>query len=254
MTFIIAEAGVNHGGKLEEAFRLVRAANDCGADAVKFQLFDSKRLWGDDRIAHLQFSLDDMMDVMEECAEVGIEFMCTPFDVEAVDFLAPLVKRMKIASGLLDDFKLLYAVRRTGLPIIASTGMATRTDVRQAMSVLAGDVTLLHCTSAYPCPLVDVNLRAMEYLRYYTSQVGYSDHTDGTSVAVAAVALGACVIEKHLTLDRTQEGPDHLSSIEPQDFARMVREIREVEIALGNAKIEVQPSVVELKNKWRNRV
>ena len=250
MTFIIAECGVNHGGKFETALKLVDAAKGTGADAVKFQLFDSRKLWGDDRIAHLELSPSQMLDIRAYCSAVGIEFMCTPFGVEEALFLKPLVQRMKIASGCLGRRDLLEAVR--DLPVILSTGMATPPEIDEALWHLDHDVTLLHCTSAYPCRLEDVNLRAMITLsNFYGFPVGYSDHTSGITVAIAAVALGAAVIEKHLTLDRNAVGPDHKASITPREFKGMVMAIREVEAALGDGVKRVMPSDEALRKVWR---
>ncbi len=252
MTFIIAEAGVNHGGKFPMALKLIDAAKASHADAVKFQLFDSRKLWGDDRIKRLELSCEQMMDLYAYCKAVGIEFMCTPFDVEAVAFLTPLVSRMKVASGCLTHTALLEAVADTKLPAILSTGMATALDIGRALASFDGNVTLLHCTSSYPCRLEDVNLRAMQTMRAdFVLPVGYSDHTGGITVPIAAVALGATVIEKHLTLDRNLEGPDHKSSIEPHEFKWMVMAIREIEYALGDGIKRVMKSEEELRRAWR---
>jgi len=178
--------------------------------------------------------------------------MCTPFGVEEVILLRQLVKRWKIASGCLTRRPILEAVRDTGLPIILSTGMATITEIAQAEQILwDDDLTLLHCTSAYPCPIEDVNLRAMLELRdTFRTPVGYSDHTLGITVAIAAAAMGASVIEKHLTLDRTAAGPDHASSIEPHDFRIMVSAIRTVEEALGDGVKRIMPSEMPLRETW----
>lgn len=248
MTFIIAEAGVNHGGDFGTALKLCDAAKAAMAHAVKFQLFSSQELWGDDRTKHLELSPIQMFDISSYCKAIGIEFMCSPFSVEAAAFLKPLVVRMKIASGCIGRMDLLEAV--ANMPVILSTGMSTLADIRKALDVL-GDVTLLHCTSSYPCRLEDVNLKAMKRLREFDVPVGYSDHTSGITVAIAAVALGAAVIEKHLTFDRTAKGPDHSSSVTPREFKAMCMAIREVEAALGDGMKRVMPSEERLRSAWR---
>jgi sialic acid synthase SpsE len=252
--FIIAEAGVNHNGSLGTAKRLVDSAKRAGADAVKFQFFDSKVLWGDDRIKHLELRFADFERIEQHCSEVGIEFMCTPFGVAELLLLQPMLKRVKIASGCITRRPLLEAAGATGLPIIMSTGMSDEQEVIAARVVLRGagckHLTLLHCTSSYPCAVQDVNLRAMNDLPYSEAR-GYSDHTLGITIPIAAAAMGATVIEKHLTLDRTAEGPDHKASIEPNDFLVMVSAIRTVEEALGDGIKRVQPSEQKLREMWR---
>lgn len=253
-TFIIAEAGVNHGGNFETALKLVDAAKEAGADAVKFQLFSSQKLWGDNRIKHLELSRDQMQDIAAYCMGFGIEFMCTPFGVEELEFLAPLLHRIKIASGCLTKEPLLRAAENTHLPVIISTGMSVVEDIYVALNRLAdSEVTVLHCTSSYPCRLEDVNLNAMRTLKNDLGcPIGYSDHTDGITVAVAAVALGAAVIEKHLTLDRRQVGPDHLASIEPLEFKFMCEAITDVETALGDGVKRVMDCEKSLRRVWRD--
>lgn len=255
--FLIAEAGVNHNGSLQIAKRLIEAAKDAGADAVKFQLFESRKLWGDDRIKHLELRYGDMEKLHEHCQYIGIEFMCTPFGVAELLFLKPLLKRVKIASGCITRKPLLQAARETGLPCIVSTGMSTREDIDGVMDVLGWGYgrthshTLLHCTSAYPCRLEDVNLRAMDHLSEYTGwPAGYSDHTNGITVAIAAAAMGATVIEKHMTLDRDMEGPDHKASISPREMRALRVALIEVEAALGDGVKRVMPSEMKLKEAW----
>ena len=250
--FIIAECGVNHDGSVDKAKRLIDSAKAAGADAAKFQYFSSQKLWKDDRLKHLELRFSEFVLLHRYCEQVGIEFMCTPFGVEEVTLLRQLVKRWKIASGCITRIPILQAVRDTGLPIILSTGMSTLQEIAAAEQVLwDGDLTLLHCTSAYPCPIDQVNLRAMTELRdTFRTPVGYSDHTLGITVAIAAAAMGASVIEKHLTLDRAAVGPDHLSSIEPNDFRVMVSAIRTVEQALGDGVKRVMPSEAKLREQW----
>ncbi len=253
MTFIIAEAGVNHDGKWERGLDLIDAAKESGADAVKFQHFNSQRLWGDDRIKHLELSDDAMLAMKAYADDVRIEFLCTPFGVREVEFLNPLVKRWKIASGCLAKWDLLEAVADTDKPVILSTGMANLDRIQNALNVL-GSCTLLHCTSAYPCPINEVNLAAMDALRkHFKMPVGYSDHTQSISIPVAAVAMGAKIIEKHLTLNRNAEGPDHHASLEPRQFRVMVDEIRRVEQAIGSSEKKMQPSEAETASAWNSQ-
>ena len=266
---VIAEIGVNHDGSLDKAKRLVDAAKAAGADAAKFQFFNSHKLWKDERIKHLELRFSEFVVLHNYCEQVGIEFLCTPFGVEEVILLRQLVKRWKIASGCLRRKPILEAVRNTKMPVILSTGMATMEDVRAAIEDLRytdeyglPDTTLLHCTSAYPCSIENVNLRAMHSLRWCFGsiegqglsggpcKVGYSDHTLGITVAIAAVAMGASVIEKHLTLDATADGPDHRASAEPEEFRVMVSAIRTVERALGDGIKKPQECEKELREKW----
>lgn len=254
MTFIIAEAGVNHDGKMEKALKLVDAAKEAGADAVKFQMFNSHILWGDDRIANLQLEAEDFHKLYLHCKDVGIEFMCTPFDVHSCNYLASLLRRVKVASGCITRKPLLRAARDTRLPVILSTGMSTWAEIREALSIVGRDnTTLLQCTSAYPCEDKDVNLKAMSALRVTGCQVGFSDHTKGWLASVAAAAKGAKVIEKHLTLNPLGEGPDHAASLDPTLFAQMVGMIRGIEPMLGTAEKFVRPCEQELHDLWRSR-
>jgi len=256
--FVIAEAGVCHDGSLDKAKQLILAAKYAGADACKFQFFNSQKLWRDDRIKHLELRFRELVVLHQHSERAGIEFLCTPFGMEEVILLTPYVKRWKIASGCLTRRPILEAVRDTQKPVILSTGMSTQTEVGEAIEVLdlgqkeCCELTLLHCTSAYPCPIEDVNLRAMEtMLHYHRCPVGYSDHTLGITIPIAAAAMGAQVIEKHLTLDCNAEGPDHKASIEPKDFGVMVKAIRTVEVALGDGVKRVQPSEEPLRKAWR---
>ena len=250
--FVIAEAGVNHNGSLEQARELVEAAKFARANAVKFQMFSSAKLWGDDRIQHLELCESEILDLAAHCADSKIEFMCTPFGEEEVLFLNALVQRHKIASGCIGRTAILDSVAHTGKPVILSTGMSTYDDIRAALKTVGTkQTTLLHCTSAYPCPLKEVNLRAMQAMGSLGCAVGYSDHTRGMMTALSAAALGATVIEKHLTLDRRQAGPDHLASMEPRDFKRMIEKIREVETLLGERSKSVQPSEAACYKAWR---
>lgn len=257
MTFIIAEAGVNHNGDIQEAMRLVVAAKRCGANAVKFQHFNSQRLWGDDRIKHLELSLKQMAMLKEQADSLGIEFMCTAFDCQSLEEILPLIKRIKISSGCITDMALLKMTNNTKLPVIISTGMCEGDEINDALVEIDNIPILLHCTSAYPCPLNQVNLSAMYELYYELdprpTEFGLSDHTTTISIPIAAAALGATVIEKHLTLNRNVEGPDHIASIEPDQFKLMVQGIREVEQAMGDGIKRVQPGEMALREIWHAR-
>jgi len=266
-TFVIAEAGVNHNGSDELALKLVEAAAACGADAVKFQTFRADKLvvpgarkaeyqqraTGDgdqyDMLKRLEMSRELHVALIERCNALGIEFMSTPFDEEAADFLIGLgMRRIKVPSGEIVNHPLLRYLASTGLPLIVSTGMADLQEVREAVEViaqararaghtqpLAEVLTILHCTSNYPAAADDVNLRAMRTIAQETSMaVGYSDHTLGLAVSTAAVALGATVIEKHFTLDKSLPGPDHGASLSVVELAALIKQIRDVEAALGS--------------------
>lgn len=265
---IIAEAGVNHNGEFDRARALVDAAANAGADIVKFQAFRSRDLVADgtptaayqkentgqatqhEMLERLELSLDQLAELADHCRAREIEFLCTAFDPIMITALVEMgMQRIKVASGELNNLPALAHFAATGLPVLLSTGMATMDDVRLAVKTLrennAGDITLLHCTSLYPAPMDSVNLNAMVTLRdAFNVAVGYSDHTLGNHVAVAAVALGATVIEKHLTLDRGLPGPDHAASIEPVEFAAMCTMLRATALALGDG-VKV-PSAAEL--------
>lgn len=260
--FVIAEAGVNHNGDPSIARALVDAAADAGADAVKFQTFDPDALAVANApqaeyqraraeapnqramLAALQLPEQALRDLHRQAADRDIQFLSTPFDLVSLALLDALeVPAIKIGSGDLTNVILLRAVAATGRPILLSTGMATLDEVGRALDELRdAEVALLHCTSAYPAPDGDANLRAIPTMREaFGREVGYSDHTIGATTALAAVALGATMIEKHLTLDRTMDGPDHAASAEPASFAAMVREIRVVHEALGNGIKQPRP-------------
>lgn len=266
---IIAEAGVNHNGSAENAFRMIDAAADAGADYVKFQTFKAEKLANTsaaqadyqkrntgcsesqlDMLRRLELGDDTFRELQAYCVSKGIGFLSTPFDIDSVRFLASLgMDYMKIPSGEITNLPYLRAVAATGLPVIMSTGMCTNDDIRAALDALLnggltiGQISLLHCNTQYPTPMSDVNLRAMESLRSaFGTDVGYSDHTLGIEVPIAAVALGATVIEKHFTLDRTMPGPDHKASLEPAELKAMVHAIRNIEHALGSPDKHVTPS------------
>ena len=227
MTYIIAEIGINHNGRLDLALDLIDAAARAGADAAKFQLFHMEHL--------KQYQLDEkqIAFLARACHHRGIEFLCTPFDRQAVDFLTPLVSQFKIGSGQANDPDFVAYVVSKGLPVILSTGMSDVTKIRQVLDRMLGPFSLLHCVSLYPTPPEKANLRRIDQLRYdFGCKVGYSDHTEGIDIALAAVALGAHIIEKHVTLDKTMEGPDHRASITPDELRNLVIGARNIEKAL----------------------
>src|SRR5215207_4857869 len=259
--FVIAEAGVNHNGDLKLARALIDVAVEARADAVKFQTFRADRLatpeapkaeyqlqtTGDaesqlEMLRRLELSAEAHRELQSYCEERGIVFLSTPFDEEAVDFLDELgVPAFKISSGDLTNSPLLEHVAGKGKPVILSTGMSELSELIEAVSVLntAGCETpiLLHCVSNYPADPAEANLRAMQTMRSaFDVPVGFSDHTEGMDISLAAVALGACVIEKHFTLDRSLPGPDHRASLEPAELRQLVQSIRRIETALGDGR------------------
>ncbi len=268
---IIAEAGVNYNGSLELAYKMVDKAKEAGADIVKFQTGIpekvmsrfaekaeyQKKTTGEgesqlDMVRKLMLKFEEFIPLKAYCEKKGIKFLSTPFDLSSVDFLDELgCDVWKIPSGEITNLPYLLKIAETGKDIILSTGMSTLDEVAAAIAVLtnagAGKITLLHCTTEYPAPYGDVNLRAMQTMRAsFNLEVGYSDHTPGIEIPVAAVAMGASVIEKHFTLDRNMEGPDHKASLEPDELAAMIKAIRNVESAMGNG--EKVPSESEKKN------
>ena len=228
MTYVIAEAGVNHQGDMSMALRLIDAAVAATADAVKFQLFHLEQY------KHLQLDAVQMRTLKSYCDQYKITFLCTPFDKEAVDDLEKLVPVYKIGSGQAKDVDFLTHVNSKGKPIILSTGMAELSDIRHSLTVVDVPVTLMHCVSLYPTPPEKADLRRMQaMMKGFALPLGYSDHTEGIDIALAAVSLGATVIEKHLTLDKSMEGPDHKASITPDELKALVKGIRNIEAALS---------------------
>lgn len=236
---IIAEIGVNHDGNLGKAMHLMREAKKRGADVAKFQTYDAEEITlpgpHRDMLAKYQLSHADHRALKAEADILGIEFMSSPFDIKSAVFLKELgVKRLKIGSGELTNLEFLRDVARLGLPLIISTGMATVLDCRYAYDAVGHGHSWLHCVSAYPAPVRGYNLKCMELILPMYGSVGLSDHTLGDHLAIAAVAMGATIIEKHLTLCFEDEGPDHAASMEPLEFGEMVRKIREIESAMGD--------------------
>lgn len=267
--FIIAEAGVNHNGSLELAKKLIDAAVEAGADAIKFQTFKAESLVTSkvekasyqrentgkkeetqlEMLKGLELRFEDFGILKKYCDKQGIVFLSTPFDFESVDILEPLVPAYKIASGEITNIPLLKYVASKRKPMIISTGMSTLGEIEEALEAISEidpniPKILLHCTTNYPTPYEDVNLKAMLTLQeVFKLPVGYSDHTLGIEVPIAAVALGAKIIEKHFTLDKTLPGPDHKASLEPHEFKAMVNSIRNIEKALGDGR--KQPTTTE---------
>lgn len=272
-TIIIAEAGVNHNGDMATARGLIDAAVIAGVDYVKFQTFKTENLVSCyaptaeyqqkatnetsqySMLKRLELSRQQHLELIEYCHEMGVEFLSTAFDLDSIDMLAEFnLDFWKIPSGEITNYPYLVKIARTEKPIVMSTGMCNINDVTQALNILCENgvkkknITLLHCNTQYPTPMCDVNLKAMMTLAdTFGVNVGYSDHTQGIEIPIAAVALGATVIEKHFTLDRNMEGPDHKASLEPDELIDMVTAIRNVEQALGTS--DKKPSSSETPNK-----
>ncbi len=268
---IIAEAGVNHNGSLEIAKKMVDEAKNAGADIIKFQTlrpnllvsknakkaeYQIKNTNKDDSqltmLAKLSLSDSDFLELKSYCDEKEIVFLSTPFDTESIDFLNTFnMPFWKIPSGEITNYPYLVKIAKTGKDIVMSTGMSEINEIKETIKVLkengCGKISLLHCNTEYPTPYEDVNLRAMLTLNEkFDLEVGYSDHTNGIEVPIAAVAMGAKIIEKHFTLDRNMEGPDHKASLEPNELEQMVKSIRNIENALGDGIKKVSNS--ERKN------
>ncbi len=268
---IIAEAGVNYNGSLETAYRMVDKAIEAGADIIKFQTgipekvmsaFAPKAAYqkettGDgesqlEMVRKLMLKFEDFYPLKDYCTHNKIKFLSTPFDLDSIDFLDNLgCDIWKIPSGEITNLPYLERICETRKPVILSTGMSTLKEVREAIQILNNGgipkISLLHCTTEYPAPYSDVNLLAMLSMKdAFGLDVGYSDHTLGIEIPIAAVAMGATIIEKHFTLDRNMDGPDHKASLEPDELAAMVEAIRNVELAMGNGIKE--PASSEIKN------
>lgn len=269
--FIIAEAGVNHNGDIEIAKKLVDAAAKAGADAVKFQTFKAEALVSKDAkkaayqmetteqsesqydmLKKLELTPDMHEQLIAYCEQKGIMFLSTPFDIESAHYLEKCgVVVFKIPSGEITNYPYLREIGKMGKKVILSSGMSTLEEIKTAVKIIkdngSSDITVLHCNTEYPTPYKDVNLRAMITIKKELGlAVGYSDHTQGIEVPIAAAALGATVIEKHFTLDKNMEGPDHKASLEPAELRAMVEAVRNIEMALGDEK--KQPSESEEKN------
>ena len=273
-TIIIAEAGVNHNGSLEIAKKLIAAAKECGADAVKFQTFKAEKLVSKkaekaeyqkqttdagesqfEMIKKLELDFNAHKELIKYCREKQIQFLSSPFDKDSIDLLDELgLDTLKIPSCEIINLPYLRKIGKFNKKVILSTGMADLGEIEDALDILIEsgtdkeNITVLHCNTEYPTPFEDVNLKAMLTIKNaFNIKVGYSDHTKGIEVPIAAVALGAEVIEKHFTLDRNMEGPDHKASLEPAELKLMIDSIRNIEKALGNGIKKPSPS--ENKNK-----
>lgn len=271
---VIAEAGVNHNGSIELAFRLIDVAKVAGADAVKFQSFKAASLVSKkaekaeyqkrttdskesqyEMIKRLELSFDDHIKLIDYCKSKNIIFLSSPFDLDSIDLLNDLgLETFKIPSGEIINLPYLRKIGKLNKNVILSTGMADLGEIEDALDILIlngtkkENITVLHCNTEYPTPFEDVNLKAMLTIKNaFDVKVGYSDHTNGIEIPIAAVALGAEIIEKHFTLDRNMEGPDHKASLEPIELKRMVESIGNIQIAMGNGI--KKPSKSELKNK-----
>ena len=270
-SYIIAEAGVNHNGSLELAKNLVDKAKEAGADCVKFQTFIASQIVSKnaakadyqkkqtgssesqyEMLKKSELVFDDFIELNNYCKEIGIEFLSTAFDFESIDFLNQLGMQVwKIPSGEITNLPYLIKIAKLNKKVILSTGMSTMREIEDAVNILkdhgASELIILHCTTEYPTPYEDVNLNAMLAIKErFGYEVGYSDHTMGIEVPIAAVALGAKVIEKHFTLDRTMDGPDHKASLEPSELKTMVDAIRNIELSMGTGIKE--PADSEKKN------
>ncbi|TAH69982.1 MAG: N-acetylneuraminate synthase [Anaerolineaceae bacterium] len=269
--YIIAEAGVNHNGSYEIARKMIDEAAKAGADAVKFQTFKANRLVSRKApkakyqidatgtcesqymmLRRLELTENEFIDLAAYVSKVNIDFLSTPFDLESMDFLKTFnMPYWKIPSGEITNKPYLMEIAATNKPVILSTGMSTMEEIQEALDIFSeydrNKITVLHCNTGYPTPYEDVNLRAMETIKtHFGVNVGYSDHTLGIEIPIAAVAMGATVIEKHFTLDRDMDGPDHKASLQPDELSAMVKAIRNVEKALGSAQKKPAPS--ELMN------
>ena len=274
---IIAEAGVNHNGDLNTALKLCDAAKEAGADVVKFQTWKTEAIITKtvaqaeyqqentgvqesqfDMLKRLELSYDDFRKIKEHCDSIGIQFASTADEAESLDFLISIgIPFIKIGSGEIGNVSYLRYMGSKKMPVILSTGMSSIADIDISIQALreggATDITLLHCTTSYPCVFENVNLNAMNTIRdAFKLPVGYSDHTLGSTVAIAAVAMGARVVEKHFTLDKNMEGPDHKASSTPDEFKEYVKDIRDIELAMGSGKkvptkVEKEISKVVLK-------
>lgn len=275
-TFVIAEAGVNHNGSLERAKNMVKVAAKAGVDAIKFQTFRAETLVTKDAIKadyqikasgqsetqfdmlkKLELSFESYLELLESCRLNQIEFLSTAFDLTTIDLLVTMgLKKWKIPSGEITNLPFLRKIASLGQEIIMSTGISDLGEIQDALMVFMTSgispdkITVLHCNTEYPTPMQDVNLKAMQTIKsaFPGVHVGYSDHTEGIEVPIAAVAMGATIIEKHFTLDKNLPGPDHKASLEPDELTAMVRAIRNIEKALGDGIKKPSPS--ELKNRY----
>ena len=278
--FIIAEAGVNHNGDLNLAYKMVDKAKEAGVDCIKFQTFKTEKIISKntemadyqkentnnnesqyEMVKKLELSYEDFRKIKNYCEQKEIIFLSTPDEKESLDFLVDELKvsTIKVGSGEVTNYLYLKEIAKKNKEIILSTGMSSLGEVEKALEIIREynnkKVILLHCTTNYPCPMEEVNLKAMLTLKEaFKTEIGYSDHTLGTEVAIAAVAMGAKVIEKHFTLDKNMEGPDHKASLDPKELKIMVEQIRNIEKALGDGIKKPNKSEEKIKKVVRRRI
>lgn len=275
-TFIIAEIGVNHNGSIELAKEMIKSASDCGVDAVKFQTFVSEDLVTEDAkkadyqnentsektqfemLKKLELTFDDFKELKDYAFDNGVMFLSSPFDKKSVDLLENLdVPAYKLGSGELNNFELIDYVQKTGKPIIISTGMATLDEIKETYEFIDDkeNLIVLHCITGYPTSFEEANLNFIKTLQSeLDSPIGFSDHSPGIELPIAAVALGACVVEKHFTIDKTLDGPDHKASLNPEEFKAMVDAIRNVEVAMGDGVRKFSENELEIKKVARKSI
>lgn len=275
-TFIIAEIGVNHNGSVELARKMIKSASECGVDAVKFQTFVSEDLVSEnaktaeyqekntnensqlEMLKKLELSYDDFYELKSYAEECGVVFLSSPFDFKSVDLLEKLgVSLYKLGSGELNNFELIDYVLNTDKPLILSTGMATLEEIKETYDFIENKekLCILHCITGYPTSFEEANLNFIKTLQYELDvPIGFSDHSPGIELPIAAVALGACVVEKHFTLDKTLEGPDHKASLNPEEFKAMVSAIRHVEVAMGDGVRKFSDNENEIKKVARKSI
>ena len=275
-TFIIAEIGVNHNGSVELAKKMIKSASECGVDAVKFQTFDSEELVTEnaktasyqekntnedsqlEMLKKLELTFDDFKELKSFASKNNVTFISSPFDFKSVDLLERLdVPFYKLGSGELTNFELIDYVQKTGKPLVISTGMATLEEIRETYDFIENkdNLVILHCITGYPTAFEEANLNFIKTLQNeFDVPIGFSDHSEGIELPIAAVALGACVVEKHFTLDKEMEGPDHKASLNPEEFKAMVDAIRNVEVAMGDGVRKFSENEKEIKNVARKSV
>ena len=275
-TFIIAEIGVNHNGDINLAKKMIKSASECGVDAVKFQTFKSEELVTENArtadyqeentnensqlamLKKLELSFDDFKELKDYSLKNGVIFISSPFDVNSVDLLETLdVPLYKLGSGELNNFELIDHVQKTNKPIIISTGMATLDEIKETYDFIKNkdNLIILHCITGYPTSFEEANLNFIKTLqKEFDVPIGFSDHSPGIELPIAAVALGACVVEKHFTLDKNLEGPDHKASLNPKEFKAMVDAIRNVEVAMGDGIRKFSDTELEIKKVARKSI
>lgn len=275
-TFIIAEIGVNHNGDIDLAKKMIKSASECGVDAVKFQTFVSEDLVTEDArkaeyqnentsektqlemLKKLELTFDDFKELKDYALDNNVMFLSSPFDKKSVDLLESLdVPAYKLGSGELNNFELIDYVQKTGKPIIISTGMASLDEIKETCDFIENkdNLIILHCITGYPTSFEEANLNFIKTLQsQFDVPIGFSDHSPGIELPIAAVALGACVVEKHFTIDKTLEGPDHKASLNPDEFKAMVDAIRNVEVAMGDGVRKFSENELEIKKIARKSI